>query len=280
MKKLISAFYLAALSLYALPLLAQSANEIAQTELDFAKDAKDHSFVYGFNKYAAPNAIWFNPEARKVQEDLLEMRKIPSMMEGAKLRWWPHHIGVAKSGDFGFDLGPWYIEGTQKGGFYFTIWNNIAPGIWAYALDTGAGTVENRENLPKPGILKPFNLKGKSKPKSEYALHENDLNEKLSKEVANTSLSQYLIKDAILGTEESEFAPNSGLNNAHLARLPIADWENKGYLFASSGEMATSFGVVKDTNGKIIGEYVRLWFTEDKIGAKPKIYIHLYRPRK
>ncbi len=271
---------IAFLALISAPLaFAQPSQEIAQTEREFARDAKDFSFIYGFNKFAAPNSIWFNPEARSVQEDLREMRKIPSLLQSSKLRWWPYHIGIANSGDFGFDLGPWYIEGTQKSGFFFTIWNNIAPGIWAYSLDTGAGKVTNRESLPDKDTLKIFNKKGKSKPKPEYLRFENEANLSLAENSTGPEFSKYIYKDAILATEDKEFVPNNSLNSVQIGQIPRAIWKNNGFLFASSGDMAASFGDIKDNRGKILGEYVRLWFTEDVIGAAPKIYIQIYRPR-
>ncbi len=258
---------------------AQPINEIAQTEFDFAKDAKSRSFVYSFNKYAAPNAIWFNPAISIVQEDLKELRKIPSYTENAKLRWWPHHIGIAKSGDFGFDLGPWYIEDSQKAGFYFTIWNNIAPGIWAYSLDTGVGTVKNRDDLPKSSELRLFQKIGKSNPKSQYIAIENEANNQLKSLSAKDISSNYFLDDALIGIEGKEFSFDRKLNQANLQNLPIGNWRNNGFQFAASGDMAASFGDISDNNGKILGEYIRLWFTENKIGAKPKIYIQLFRPR-
>ncbi len=270
----------AVVSLFAFSATAQPAAEIAQTERDFATDTKNRSFVFGFNKYAAPNAIWFNPEARKVQEDLIEMRKTPSMIEGSKLRWWPHHIGIAKSGDFGFDLGPWYIEGLPNSGFYFTIWQKIAPGIWAYSIDTGAGHAISISRLPKPENLKPFEKSGKGVAKVEYQKFETNLNFILKDSEASSALPQYMFKDSILGIEGSEFEPNNTLNSEHFKKIPKGNWENKGFQFSSSGDMAASFGEVKGEGGKILGDYIRLWFTENTFGAKPKIYIQLYRPRK
>lgn len=78
--------------------------EVIAAEREFAADAQGRGFIAAFKKYAAPDAIGFQPDPVNVQHSLAGRPNEPA---DRSLKWWPVWGGIAQSGDIGFTTGPY-----------------------------------------------------------------------------------------------------------------------------------------------------------------------------
>ena len=103
-------------------------------------------FTEGFLAYAAPNGILFRPDPVSAHEYLSASRRSAD----TALRWGPYRVGVATSGDLGWDKGPWTYGGDDAHGWFFTVWERQPDGRWLWVLDHGAGSTVERVPVPEP----------------------------------------------------------------------------------------------------------------------------------
>ena len=111
-----------------------SASEVVAAERAFAADAQARGYVAAFKKYAAPEAIGFQPDVVNFQKSL---ENEPNEPADRTLKWWPVWAGIAQSGELGFTTGP-YSSGEKRFGYYFTVWAKQDDGSWRWIYDGGA----------------------------------------------------------------------------------------------------------------------------------------------
>ena len=107
--------------------------EVVAAERAFAADGQARGWIAAFKKYAAPDAIAFQPDPVNVQESF---KNRPDEPADRSLKWWPIWAGIATSGDLGFTTGP-YTVGDTRFGSYFTVWAKQADGTWRWIYDGG-----------------------------------------------------------------------------------------------------------------------------------------------
>ncbi len=108
-------------------------DDVVAAEREFAADGQARGWIAAFKKYAAPDAIAFQPDPVNVQE---AFKHQPDEPADRSLKWWPVWAGIAKSGDLGFTTGP-YTSGEQRFGHYFTVWAKQPNGTWRWIYDGG-----------------------------------------------------------------------------------------------------------------------------------------------
>ena len=248
---------------------------IIDTEHQFAQKTKDTNYAEGFLAYADRNAVWFNPNPRNAFNELTEMANAPDAKNPSALRWYPNYIGVSSSDDFGFDLGAYYIENTDKSGLFFTIWQKDDQGKWHYTLDTGAASFNNIAQMPKDNAYSNLEIAQKPPSKNIFDFDEK-INAQLSISNAKDVFVNYANDKTIILTENMVPSNFGGDKNALIASRPFGDWEFSGVQMSSTRDLIATFGNVKNAE-KPLGEYVRLWQWQ---GQNYQLIIDIYKPRK
>lgn len=244
---------------------------IINAEHEFAQKTKETNYADGFLAYADRNAVWFNPNPRNAFNELTEMANAPDAKNPSPLRWYPNFVGVSSSDDFGFDLGAYYIENSDKSGLFFTIWQKDEHGKWRYTLDTGAASFKDISQMPKDGNY--IELKPPSYvPSKNIFDFDEKINEQLSKNNAKDVFVNY---NPIILTENMVPSNFGGEKNALIASRPFGDWEFSGVQMSNARDLIATFGKVsRDEN--VLGYYVRLWQWD---GQKYQLIIDIYKPQ-
>lgn len=107
--------------------------DVVAAEREFAADGQARGWIAAFKKYAAADAIAFQPDPVNVQDAFKDQPDEPA---DRSLKWWPVWAGISQSGDLGFTTGP-YTSGEQRFGHYFTVWAKQADGSWRWIYDGG-----------------------------------------------------------------------------------------------------------------------------------------------
>jgi ketosteroid isomerase-like protein len=115
--------------------------DVVAAEREFAADGQARGWIAAFKKYAAPDAIAFQPDPVNVQQSFKDQPDEPA---DRSLKWWPVWAGIARSGDLGFTTGP-YTAGEGRFGHYFTVWAKQPNGSWRWIYDGGP-----RNEAPSP----------------------------------------------------------------------------------------------------------------------------------
>ena len=118
---------------------AQSpAAQISDAEKRFAQSAQEGGIRAAFLAFLADDAVMFNPAPVNGKE--LWTKRTES---GASLTWQPTFAACARSGDFGYDTGPWEWKKAASEakpsawGQFVSVWKKQADGTWKVAVDFG-----------------------------------------------------------------------------------------------------------------------------------------------
>ncbi len=260
------------------PLLAQpkpisavdAIHQVGQAEHDFDAYTHKHGYTQGFYKYSAPDAVDFHPQAFAIHDKLAEDLKADSSDKPSTLRWGPEWIGVAGSRDMAWDLGPWWIEGTDQAGWFFTVWQRQDDGTWLWVLDGGAGP-ENQTTAKAASrnSTASFNIGVSPTPETsqpEAAALDDSYNAGLA---AKTAIATYndlhwQLPDIVAGdsaapaTSQSKTADAD--RNAMLRTRPQGlTWTRDGEGGSWGGDMVYTYGHASAADGTFKGHYVRVW---------------------
>lgn len=261
-------------SLAAMPALAKApaapppdpAQEVIKAEQAFDAYTFQHGFTHGFYAFSAPDAVSFNPAPSKTHERMAEaIAKDPSEKDApSSLRWWPAHVGVAKSGDLAYDLGCWTNGNDPQGGWFFTVWKKQPDGKWLWVIDTGAGKADIAALPPKERVAVDFRPAGTADtPKAasdEVSQSEAVLNKALSLQNPQTAFNGFLAANAIVtdGTAipaQTDDAYPAALN----ARPSGLVWQMDYGSVSQAGDFAYTYGHASDAGKATKGYYIRVW---------------------
>lgn len=128
-----------------------SPEAVVAAERAFAADAQARGWVAAFKRYAAVDAVVFQPDPVNAQASLADQPDEPA---DRSLRWWPMWAGIAVSGDLGFTTGP-YMVGDKGFGHYFTVWAKQNDRTWRWIYDGGP---RNEEKSPLGPETEPVHL--------------------------------------------------------------------------------------------------------------------------
>jgi ketosteroid isomerase-like protein len=142
-------------SLVAAPLLAaglqSDLDALVNTERAFAQMGAEKGIKDSFLTYIADDGVLFRPGPVNGKQ-FLNSRPNPK----AQLHWAPSYADISRSGDLGWDIGPWEAlrpDGTPAGhGHFATIWKKQADGNWRFMVDFGIG---HDTAVPLTGITVP-----------------------------------------------------------------------------------------------------------------------------
>lgn len=119
---------------------AQSATEVANAELAFARHARAYNPKAAFLLYADSLGVIFG--GGKPRNARRSWRAQPDA--GLILWWHPAFASMARSGDLGFTTGPYIVKAPARDtgaqcGHYATVWYRNPAGEWRFLVDLGIG---------------------------------------------------------------------------------------------------------------------------------------------
>ena len=116
--------------------------EIRDTELAFAKLAKEQGLKVAFTTYAADDAVINRGDNLIKGIKAIEEYYANQKFLNVSLEWEPEFIEVAESGDLGYTYGPYIFKATDSNGkeissegIFHTVWKRQANGEWRYIWD-------------------------------------------------------------------------------------------------------------------------------------------------
>jgi ketosteroid isomerase-like protein len=258
--KFLPAFAAAALAA-SIAIAAPRTADVAQVvgaERAFAAMAQTDGVNAAFVRYAAPDALIFQPGPTNAQVALAE-HPIPAI----KLDWWPAYAGLAASGDLGFTTGPYVFGEGRAHGWYFTIWRRQADGSWRWILDHGPPTREAAafaKGSPVAALPAGRRSPGKAAFDGVRAT-EAKLATALAVD-ARAALPRFLAADGRL----MRVGPQPAVGPAAWAPLLAAGPERietapLGGGASAAGDLAFTYGSARwrQGDGEATGHYVRIW---------------------
>jgi ketosteroid isomerase-like protein len=254
------------------PAAAESFDAVFQAETEFDAFTHAHGYTKGFFTYSAPDAIAFDGAgAIRIHDKLVaSLAKDDSEKDApSKLRWRPYRVAAAASGDLAYDLGPWTIEGTDKAGWFLTLWQKQADGRWLWVLDTGAGPA-GAKPAPVGGAYEISRIDGTA-PDPNAAAEVDGLDAALNTALKTQPADKmYKERDLDYLIVASDGAPPARDKEAALAALATRPaglvWTQDGKAIAADGRFAYTYGHATASGGAYQGHYVRVWV---KMGLKP-----------
>ena len=118
--------------------------EIIETELNFAKMAKDENIHQAFLAFAAEDAVLMrNNTLVSGKKDInMFFENQPSISNDQSLTWEPDFVDVAASGDLAYTYGQFTFSYTDSSGaiiehkgIFHTVWKRQADGNWRFVWD-------------------------------------------------------------------------------------------------------------------------------------------------
>ncbi|HEY7806968.1 MAG TPA: hypothetical protein VIC34_07200 [Croceibacterium sp.] len=104
---------------------------VVATELAFAREAQEIGQWTAFDKYAAADAIMFEPQVVKAK-DWLKKRANPAQA----LTWQPYAVWMSCDGSMAVSKGAWQrADGAH--GYFTTVWQRQKNGSYKWTLDQG-----------------------------------------------------------------------------------------------------------------------------------------------
>lgn len=113
------------------------AHQLAEAERSFSAASEKYGVKESFLQFLSDDCLMFNPYPVNGKE---LYRQRPA--NAAYLTWFPSHVEVSASGDFGISSGPWEYRNAKNDttvayGHYFSVWKKQSDGTWKVALDQG-----------------------------------------------------------------------------------------------------------------------------------------------
>jgi ketosteroid isomerase-like protein len=231
--------------------------DVVAAEREFAADAQARGWIAAFKKYAAADAIAFQPDPVNVQESFA---KLPDEPADRSLKWWPIYAGIARSGDLGFTTGPFTVA-DQRGGHYFTVWAKQADGSWRWIYDGGP---RNEALSPFGPQTEPVHLAvatvGSGSADAAWA-EVGQAEAALARAAAQSSSAAYLpylSDDARIMGSPAQPATDGAARAAELGRRPaVIAFSQLGGRASRGGDLVYTYGDAKWAAGR--GHYVRVW---------------------
>ncbi len=268
---------------------AAIADQVAQTERDFDAYTHIHGYTKGFYQYSAPDAVTFEPDVTHIHDELAKALAADASDKPSKLRWAPYWVGLSQSQDMAWDLGPWTVEGTDKAGWFFTMWEKQADGSWLWTLDGGAGP-DTAANLPSASKTRRTvdTQSDASNPSASdhVAGMDNWFNILLSPQNDSMDVGkpEWGETKLVIGdTAPPAFAEQEdGKGRTEMAALWAArpkgmTWTRDGIRADKAGDMVYTYGHANAADGSYQGHYVRVWrHTAHKVPAW-NIEVDLYQ---
>ena len=108
-----------------------AAMSVIDAERAFAEDARKIGQWATFRKWAATDAVMFDPQPVDAQA-WLKARAEPA----ATLAWWPTEAWISCDGRLAIDTGSWQ-RSDDTVGYFTTVWSRQPNGAWRWVADHG-----------------------------------------------------------------------------------------------------------------------------------------------
>jgi ketosteroid isomerase-like protein len=254
---------------------------LIQAERAFAKKSMETNSRDAFLAFIADDGVLFTPDPTPGKA-VLEKRPVPDFT----LDWWPTYSDISRSGDLGWNTGPYVLErnGRPVYGTFSTVWRKQADGSWRFVADLGATMPDPVKRGGEPGRLDPAKLEKFSAPvdpkEAEAALLDTDrtLGEPGDKPV-NEVYGPLLAEDVRLLRQGH--APFIG-KEAAVIRLTEEKGRFSSKPVRGGGSRAGDLGYVYGTYERTgdapeAGSYMRVWKREP--GDTWKLALEVLSPR-
>lgn len=120
----------------ALPLAAAAVEEVRQAEIGFAKAFADRDKAKFFS-YVADDAVFMNARGTLRGKTAI-VERWSRFFDGvavAPFHWGPERVEVTAGGTVAFSMGPLYVAGATHAGYYTSVWQKQADGVWKVVVD-------------------------------------------------------------------------------------------------------------------------------------------------
>lgn len=231
--------------------------DVVAAERQFAADGQARGWIAAFKKYAAPDAIAFQPDPVNVQQAFASRPDEPA---DRSLKWWPIYAGIAQSGELGFTTGPFTV-GDRPGGFYFTVWAKQPDGSWRWIYDGGP---RHKAASPFGPETEPVHLPlatGSSRSADAAWAEVGQAEAALARAAAQSSSAGYLAhlsSDSwIMGSPEQPATDSAGRVAELGRRAPSIAFSQIGGRASRAGDLVYTYGDAQWASGR--GHYVRIW---------------------
>ncbi len=253
-------------------LLAQFSNEsLEQAERDFAAYCAKNGIPEAWVKYFSEEGLVFSPGPQNAHEQ--NRPRIPSQKPlPFLLHWEPYYGAASKSGDLGFNTGPWRITSATNDtlppqyGYFFSVWKKNSQNEWKVLLDLGIGVpsagpehVFGAPYQAMPLLAGKGKSNGKSLKETEDAfnhLAERNLEKAYSSFAATNllaSINGYLpfySKEVLLAWLAQKNSPYH--------KKPVS-CATIGWEASAGGDFGYSYGSYSMPDTPEKGHYVRVW---------------------
>jgi ketosteroid isomerase-like protein len=238
-----------------------SPEAVITAERAFAAEAQDRGWIAAFKKFAAPDAVVFQPDPVNAQASLASRPDEPA---DRSLKWWPIWAGISRSGDLGFTTGP-YTVGDTGFGHYFTVWAKQGDGSWRWVYDGGP---RNDAKSPFGPATEPAHLSTSTVAAGSAAQAWREVT---AKEETLAVAARADAKAAYLASLSDDARIMGSREQPAVGRIPVAaelDRRAKAIEFSVLGGRASIAGDLVFTYGDARwsregtparGHYVRIW---------------------
>lgn len=236
-------------------------DDVVAAERAFAADGQARGWIAAFKRYAAPDAIAFQPDPVNVQEAFKDQPDEPA---DRSLKWWPVWAGIAQSADLGFTTGP-YTSGEQRFGHYFTVWAKQSNGAWRWIYDGGP---RNEVRSPLGPETQPTHLPLATAAAGSAAKAWTEVTEvearlaAAAKQSSKTAYLAHLSADARIMGSPALPATNAAQHRAELDRRAASiAFSQLGGRASRAGDLVYTYGSASWTRDDQTrrGHYVRVW---------------------
>ncbi|MCR9287632.1 MAG: nuclear transport factor 2 family protein [Bacteroidetes bacterium] len=122
--------------------IEKSKKEIVETELAFAKIAKEEGLSNAFTSYAANDGVLNRNNKIISGKPAIKKYLESSSHTNISLEWTPDFVDVSASGDLGYTYGKFTYSAQDTSGqiiksegIFHTVWKRQADGTWKFVYD-------------------------------------------------------------------------------------------------------------------------------------------------
>ncbi|HEX8152747.1 MAG TPA: hypothetical protein VF698_06475 [Thermoanaerobaculia bacterium] len=247
-----------------------SAEPLAAAERAFAQTSVDEGQRAAWIRYFADEGIEFAPGPVKAKERAAG-RPAQTKPFPATLYWEPVYGAIARSGELGFNTGPWRFrdnkgERADAFGYFFSVWKKQADDSWKVVLDLGARPKVDGDPMGQPFVAGAFGV--------GHAARTDDLLA-LDRQIHGVDgLTASLHDRAWVLRDGMDVMRSAGAARANLTAAPL-ELTPLGGDVVMSGDLGYTYG--EYTRGTEKGHYAHVWIRDEATGTW-KIALDVNKP--
>ena len=226
---------------------------MVEAERAFARTSVEEGQREAWLRWFADDGVMFAPGPVNAKQ-VTATRPPEAKPFPATLYWEPIYGAIARSGELGFNTGPWRIrdnKGTRPElfGYFFSVWKKQADGTWRVAIDLGARPTVTGDPFGREYAEARFGAGTSASPSDLQTLDRTTALDAALHERA------WLLRDGVAPMTSAAAA------RAYLAGKPSATLTPLGGDVARSGDLGYTYGSY--AAGEEKGHYARVWVRDD-----------------